>query len=350
MDDFLSESVPKSEPTIPIVLAPGESDPRLKQLSYSSNLTKHECPRKFQLYKLNAEVRDPKEENVDETVTFGFGHAVGEGIQSLTAGASLETVMFQTFLKWKGDIFYTDVKRNKSLWLAIFAIQKFQYLRASGFLENYELVYHNSRPAVELGFRIHLPKGYKYRGFVDLVLRNTKTGEVVVLEIKTSSGNVIHNSYKNSAQAIGYSIVLDWLFPELSSYQVLYLVYKTKEYEYEPVLYTKTYLQRALWIQELLLEVETQELYEKVGVYPMFGESCISKFYRECEYLHICTLPTERITKPLTQKILDTLAEEKYDVEVSIEDLITAQLKKEQEIIEVSTKPVYIQGNDDVIV
>lgn len=350
MDDFLSNPVTPVKQEVRVILPDGETDPRLKQLSYSTNLKKHECPRKFQLYKLSAEVGELKAENVDESVTFGFGHAVGEGIQGLLAGTSLDLVIFQTFLKWQGDIFYTDTKRNKSLWLAIFAIQKFKHLCDSGFLSDYELVYHNNRPAVELGFRIHLPKGYKYRGYVDVVLRNTKTGEVLVLEIKTSSGSVIHNSYKNSAQAIGYSVVLDWLFPELSSYQVLYLVYKTKEYEYEPVPYTKTYLQRALWIQELLLEVEVQEVYEKVGVYPMHGESCISKFYKECEYLNICTLSTERIAKPLTQEILDKLNAESYDVEVDIQDLISAQLKKEEEILNASTSSVYVQGKDDVTV
>jgi len=301
-------------------------DIRLQQLSYSSRLVLHECPRKFQIQKLNTELEARRDDD-DTQLTFQFGHTVGEGIQLLLSGKSLAETIWISFIKWKQDILADDVKRKKSFALAIIALQKFDALQKAGFLKEYELVYYLWKPAVELSFRIHLPGGFKYRGFVDVVLRNKETGEVLVLEIKTSSGAVIASSYKNSAQAIGYSIILDFLFPKLSSYKVLYLVYKTKELEYEPILYTKSYLQRALWIEELLLEIEQIELYEKRGVFPMHGESCVGKFYKECKYLGICTMSTERLTSPISTMGLAALEAEKYDAEISLMDLIKTQLE-----------------------
>lgn len=153
----------------------------------------------------------------------------------------------------------------------------------------------------------------------------------MVLEVKTTSANLNAAIYKNSAQAIGYSIVLDHLFPSLSAYKVLYLVYKTKSMEFEQLEFHKSYLQRALWIQELLLEKQKLQLYQEVGVYPMHGESCYD-YYRECEYLNICTLSTSALAEPLTwagaKKILKE-NKQKYQVKVTIQELIAAQLAKE---------------------
>jgi hypothetical protein len=114
-------------------------------------------------------------------------------------------------------------------------------------------VHYEGKPACELSFAIYLPDGFIYRGFVDAVLRNRKTGAVRVLECKTHSGTTINPAtYKNSAQAIGYSIVLDAIFPELSSYDVLYHAYSSKREEYEMIPFEKSYYARALWIRELL--------------------------------------------------------------------------------------------------
>lgn len=269
------------------------------------------------------------------------------------SGKSIQEVIWTSFIKWKQDLFADDVKRKKSFTLAIIALQKFSALCSAGFLKDYELVYYKGKPAIELGFRIHIPGGFKYRGFVDVVLRHKQSGEVLVLEIKTSSGSVIANSYKNSAQAIGYSVILDFLFPKLSSYKVLYLVYKTKELEYEPVSYNKSYLQRALWIQELLLDVEIIKLYERTGVFPMHGESCVGRYYKECKYLGTCTLSTSHITSELSEEYTKKLAEEVYDAEVSLEDLINTQLENTEGITDeselTSTEPVHITEAGDQI-
>lgn len=301
----------------------GTVDYRIRQLSYSSLLTLHTCPRKFQLYKLRSTHRT--EESQKSTVTFAFGHVVGEGIQLLLAGATLSEVLWQMFQSWHTDLEARDEKLNKSFYSAVQAIKRFDSLRAAGFLQDYELVYYNGKPATELSFAIVFPDGFRLRGFVDAVLRHTQTGKVIVLELKTTGNSVVNPAtYKNSAQAIGYSIVLDHIFPDLSSYEVLYLVYQTKSGEYTQLPFTKTYLQRALWIKELLLDIETIKLYDAEGIYPMHGESCFD-FFRECEYLQTCTLSTEFLTKKMTEAEVDT---EEYQIVITLADLLNSQLGK----------------------
>jgi hypothetical protein len=304
-------------------------DIRLRNLSYSGLLVKHTCPRLFQLQKLNAEV-DTQEE-IEESITFAFGHVVGLGIQLHFEGRTIEQIIWQLFLFWKPHLFAANDKQVKSFWHAISAIQTFISLRSNGYLQDWELVYHDGKPAVELGFCINLPYGFRYRGFVDAVLRNKVSGKIMVLECKTSSAtNLNPASYKNSAQGIGYSIVLDNLFPSLSSYEVLYLVYLTKSYKYESLPFGKSYLQRALWIQELLLDVEELKRYEETGVYPMRGENCV-QYYRDCKYLQSCTLSTNLTTKPMTPEQLEEYnkKEEAYTIQVDIQDLIQSQINKE---------------------
>ena len=299
-------------------------DIRLRQLSYSSLLTLHSCPRRFQLDKLQSE---SAAEDPESSVTFAFGHLVGEGIQMCFEGFSLPEIQFRLFCNWKPDLLAENPKQNKSFYLALFAVEKFYIMYKSGYMSDYELVYWEGKPATELSFRITTPDGFKYRGFVDCVLRHKETGEILVLELKTtSSTNLNPATYKNSAQAIGYSVVLDVLFPELSSYQVLYLVYTTKNYEYNPLPFEKSYLQRALWIRELLLDIETIKLYEGAGVYPMRGESCYD-FYRECKYYGLCTLSTESLTEPYDP---ENAKVEEFQIELTLADLINSQLSKSE--------------------
>jgi hypothetical protein len=312
-----TEGVPFKEPGYD-----GTIDYRIRQLSYSSLLTLHNCPRKFELYKKRSTHRS--EESESSTITFAFGHVVGQGIQDVMEGRSRNEVMIRAFAMWKPELFQIDTKQMKSFWLALQAIQKFISLRQQGFLEDYELVMYNGKPATELSFAISFPDGFRLRGFVDGVLRHRESGKILVLECKTTSSKANPATYKNSAQAIGYSVVLDVLFPELSAYDVLYLVYQTKDECFVPMPFPKSYLQRALWIQELLLDIEMIKLYENAQVYPMHGESCYS-FFRECEYFQSCTLSTQYLTVPCTPAEEDKT---EYQINVTLADLLEAQFAK----------------------
>jgi hypothetical protein len=262
---------------------------------------------------------------MESSVTFSFGHIVGLGIQLALQGKTEEQILWELFLMWEPDLFAENPKQVKSFWHGVLAVQKFMRMQEQGFLSDYELVSYNDIPACELSFRITFPDGFKYRGFVDVVLRHKVTGEVLVLELKTTASSALNPAtYKNSAQAIGYSVVLDVLFPELSSYKVLYLVYTTKTYEYNQLPFDKSYLQRALWIRELLLDIETIKMYEEAGIYPMRGESCYD-FFKECFYYGICTLSTASLTSPLEE---GEEKREEFQINLTLQDLINSQLAK----------------------
>lgn len=304
-------------------------DPRIRKLSYSSLLKLHSCPRKFQLYKLGASESAAPE---TQSVTFAFGHTVGKGIQDVLEGKSLAQCLYEAFIEWEIDLTAENPKQKKSFWTALAAIVQFHSMRENGYLEGYELVYYQGKPSSELSFVLSLPDDFHYVGFIDAVLQHRDTHKVMVLENKTTSAYSVNPAqYKYSGQALGYSIVLDVLFPELSAYEVTYLVYQTKQQEFVQLQFEKSYYSRALWIRELLMDIDTIKMYEEAGIYPLHGESCF-QFGRECEFFQICTLSTERLIQKLTPEIEQACADEleTFTIKVTLDQLLQSQLKKQE--------------------
>jgi hypothetical protein len=318
----------------PIKAISGSIDKRIQFLSHSSVLTLHSCPRKFQLYRLRA-TRATQTET--EGVTFSFGQVVGEGIQCIFQELPMKEILFRMFCMWNGNnLWDRDEKRKKSFAEAVMGVRKFQALRDAGYLNDMELVYVPRNdgsgiedPACELGFAVDVFSGFSYRGFVDAVLRNRLTGEIIVLECKTTwSKETNPAQFKNSGQALGYSIVLDALFPGLSSYSVLYLVYSTATLEFTPLPFPKSFANRAEWIRSLVFDCEDVERYETIGYYPKRGESCYS-FFRECEYLNVCNLSTSHLVKPLAESEEEIeVAEARYTHRFNLVDIIDAQVNR----------------------
>ncbi len=314
----------------PIKAISGSIDPRISLLSYSSLLTLHSCPRKFQLYKLKSERASSDEA---QNVTFAFGHAVGEGIQLVFQGLPISEIMFRMFLIWDSKgLWDRDEKRKKSFAEAVSAVRKFHHLRKSGYLHEYELVYVDGRPACELGFAVNVFDGFVYRGFVDAVLRNTITGEIFVLEVKTiSAKSPAPAQYKNSGQALGYSVVLDSIFPGLSSYSVLYFIYSSVEGDFTCMPFAKSFGQRAEWIRSLVFDVQDIQRYEEIGFYPKRGESCYT-FFRDCEYINHCHLSTAYLAKPMHESAEQIeVAEARYTHKFNLVDIIDAQVARNEQ-------------------
>lgn len=302
------------------------TDPRLKQLSHSSRTLLHKCPRKFQLYRLKSMSSDI--EDLEQGVTFAYGTAVGVGLQSVLENKTENEIFMDVFLAWdQADLLEENTRQKKSIWSALFATERFITLREQGYLSDYELVYWEGKPAVELSFRITAPGGYTYRGYVDAVLQHKVTEAILILEAKTTSGTPQSATYKNSGQALGYSVVLDKIFPDLSSYEVLYLVWSSKELGYTEFFFEKSLLMRALWLQELIIDCKHIDMYEEFQIYPMHGESCYD-FFRECDYLGLCTLSTEHLVKPFMESMQKAIAEEEYMFELDFSELVESQIQK----------------------
>lgn len=315
LDSPLDESL-----TIPVVqLEEGQPDPRFLRVSYSSNLDLHACPRYYQLSRLEA----AKHQDFSSNVTFAYGHAVGEGIQEFLIHRDLNKAIWTMFIHWEVGLFDENEAQRKSFFHAVAALMEFAGLCDTGLLEEYEVVWFNGKPAAELSFRITFPQS-TYRGYIDLVLRHKITGELLILELKTSSANYVnHYAYKNSAQAIGYSVILDKIAPGTTSYSVLYLVQLTKLERFETFEFPKTYHQRALWIKDRIWDeniiIGLIKFYGNYGIWPTHGESC-TRFGRACQYMDTCHLQTEHLMSPLRENQL--VEDKEYDFEFDVAELL----------------------------
>ena len=304
---------------------PAKIDPRIKQLSYSSLLTLHACPKKFQLQRLRYEGN--KESDLNQEITFSFGHVVGAAIQScLDLSKPTEQIILEAFLQWKLSIMDVDTRRKKSFFDCVHAIQSFRGMQYAGFLDGWDILQYENKPAMELSYSIELDHGFINRGFVDAVMVNHSTKEVRVIEIKTDGSAAINPArYKNSSQGVGYSTVLDTIYPGTSSYEVLYLVYSTVKREWNVFPFTKSNLNRAIWLRQLKYDMDHIIEYEANAVYPMHGESC-TMFGRDCPFLQVCSLDPGRLAVPYNEELHMDRTE--YQIRLKFDELIDAQLEK----------------------
>lgn len=330
LDELFGDVVEEIKQSPIVVLKDGEVDPRFKKMSYSSGLLFNGCERKFQIQKLNPRERD--DSKIDESIpweqrlTFGFGHAVGLAVQDLLEGRSKNEVIFRMYCNWKEDLFAENEKQKKTFFHALNAVSQFMSMREDGFLDEYELVYYDGKPASELSFRITLPNGFRERGFVDIVLRNTTTGQFAIFEIKTDSGMYLQpGKYKNSAQATGYSVVLDKIEPGQTDYTVYYLVYMTRQEKWECFEFPKTHVMRAAWLEDRMEDFDRIErlVYRRgnTGLWPMRGNHCMN-YNRACEYLGTCHLNIETMSQPLRERDLVDDEAGKYTFELTLEELL----------------------------
>jgi len=323
-DEFLNVVIPTAPAKEPYVKVPGELDYRLKQLSYSSSNLLHACPRKYQLYKLRA---GRTEDSTIESITFAYGHAVGLGTQLIfTDKYDLKEIFWQVYTKYPLDILLEDERAKKSFFSALACLMKLYHARKAGFLKDWVILEWQGKPAIEFSFCINLPNGFRYRGHVDAVLINRVNGKIGVLERKTTKNRTeAPEKYKNSAQAIGYSIVLDHLFPDLSSYDVLYLCYSSTTMEEFPFFFPKSFLQRAHWIQDVIFDCDLVTKYDEAQFYPQRGESCYD-YYRPCQYYQTCGMDIGYLATKYNPETDEDKVD--YQINVSMHDLIEAQLRK----------------------
>jgi hypothetical protein len=253
----------------------------------------------------------------------------------LLLGTPRRKIVFDIFLMWKRDIINVsdaEERKRKTLWHVYHALELFERNFKDAVLAEYAVAVFNNVPACELGFRIKIGSGFYYRGFVDVVLIHKKTRELFVLEVKTTADKwVLPAKYQNSDQALGYSLVCDFIAqkdPNIkgSSFKILYLVYKTIIKEYEQFTFSKSHSMRAHWIKQMLIEVDTVNIYDKEQLWPMHGDAC-SSFGRACEFLNICTLSDEVIITGANPKIKKE-EDADFHFNISLLELIEAQLQR----------------------
>ena len=265
-------------------------------MSYSTSTTLHLCPRKFLLEKLTAQDSSDETDNID----FLYGHAVGAGVQNYAHTRDIRAAVWDSFISWRGDLDISFDKKKKSFYHALVGVMKFAG-EIGELLGDWELaVLSNRKPAIEIAFRLDLGNGYFFMGHIDGVLWNPTTKQFMVLELKTTGFNSISDAqYKNSAQALGYSLVVDMLAAimnaDASNYEVLYCVYKAGIMEWEAIPFIKSRQQRASWLFDLRLDCSILEMFREVNHFPMHGESCYN-FFRECEFFQTCDIKSQNLS------------------------------------------------------
>lgn len=291
-------------------------------LSYSSLLTFHECPKKWQLDKLGAA-------NARfSTVTFSFGHALGAGIQTLLCGRTEEDAIWEAFKQWDVGLYDEEIKTKKSFAYVVVGIQKFVPF-AQSILQDWEIAVFNDKPAVELSYKLDLMNGFFYRAHIDVVLKHRTEGKLMVVELKsTGFDNVMEATYGNSDQALSYAIALDKIAAGNTAYDVLYMVYKTKSQEYEPLSFSKSMLDKARWIKGVLLDCSHGQDYISDNFFPMRGESCVS-YYRPCQYYGMCDMSDKALlaSQSELEERVEKELEISYTFQFTLQDIIDQQLQ-----------------------
>lgn len=305
--------------------------PNLKLLSHSSRVLLHKCPRKYQLYKLLEKERE-------DTLDTAFGNAVGAGIQEYMHTGKASAAYIAAFRAWKLDLLEEDQKgKKKTFFHALIAVDKFMVQWNDGDLKDYELVYVDDKPAIELGFQIEFDDGFTDRGFLDALLRHRYSNELIVYEGKTTgSWQSSEAEYKNSSQHIGYSVVIDAVAAQIgsseqSSYKVLTNIYKSTAMEWNLLEFTKTYVARALWIRSILLDIKHILEFVEEDYFPMHGESC-NDFFKPCQYFDICQMSNKVLLggKKIEEIPAKVEAEDKYVFKLTLDQLIEAQLARHE--------------------
>lgn len=259
-------------------------------MSYSTQLELHKCPRKFQLTKLAASTYT----NFTDNIHFMFGHSVGAGIQNFALTADLDSAIWDAFISWNGDLLLAEPLKGKSISHAIAAVMKFAeiwpVLAGSWVVATMP----NDKPAIEVSFALDCEDGNFYLGHIDVVLWNPNTKEFKILEIKTTGATYINEAqYKNSAQALGYGLIIDNIARQMGlkvfDYTVIYLVYKCKSGEYEVMQFTKSKRGRAAWLLQLKMDFALISYYQQSSYFPLHGESCYDMM-SPCRHFGTCDI------------------------------------------------------------
>jgi hypothetical protein len=291
---------------------------KLKRLSPSSVVSLHTCPRKYQLQKLWPDLER------DSSVHTDYGNMFHAGIQTYFATNNKELALLTAATEWKYNM--DDFDKEKSFYHCWAAITQFIDNLPYSELADFDLAYVDGKPATEVGFRIDLGNGFYYRGFIDLILKHKQTGNLLVVDLKTSGAKYsLPAKYQNSSQNLAYSAVLDTKFPGLQNFNVMYFEYLTSVNKFIPHTFFIDCMTRATFIRDLLLTMDIMNIYDQHEDWPMHGESCAGYGTKACRFIDTCSMPISLMLGPAVHS--EPEDEEPYDIETTLQAMIDSQLE-----------------------
>lgn len=292
----------------------------IRQISYSSLGDFNSCERYYILRKATLA---PESESID----LCFGKAVGTGVQTLWLTGSLDQAKMAIFTSWTCDFHEEKPTTKKSLAHALQALTLYHpyYLLLS---KDWELATINGVPCVEFSLKIEMPDGFLYRAYADLVLKHKTEKELIVQEVKTDGGSLRHEAkYENSDQGTSYSLTIDQIDPEASSFYVNYPVYYSKMMDWEFYQFSKTLVNKARWLRTSLIDIKRIKECEDTNYWPMRGANCMH-FGRVCKFFGTCSLSDQALfasDNSLAEKVAQEEAKE-YSFVVPLEKIVEGYL------------------------
>lgn len=297
------------------------------RLSHSALETLLTCERMFQLDRL-LEGAPPKQD-YPSTV---FGKAFGAGAATYLLTQDIEQSLYEG---WKAYFpILEDDKRTEEILLNLLLIT---FPKLDDLLQDWELAFFQDKPAVELSFRLNglgkdgSPNNLYFVGYADVVLKNRWTGKYAILENKTTGLDLLDLDplYKNSGQALGYSIILDRITgEEHSEYGVIYLIGQLKSRSgggFQPIVhvkeYHKTLQDRLNWFISLGMDAARLEQMLEFSVFPMRGGNCI-QYMRPCKHFGTCGMQVLDRYKVIEEDTIE------YQFVYDLQELITNHLER----------------------
>lgn len=298
-------------------------------VSYSMLQNLHECPRKYQLRRMQAEANTLERR---ESPTFAFGHAVGAGVAVFDQTQDRRQAIWAAFLAWDIDLFADEENRHgkrtgKSFHDAIWAIYEWEnFYQNETDLADYEVIH------VEANLVVDFNNGWYYVGHVDELLRNKYTGRLRVKENKTTALlNVDPAMYSNSDQALSYAIIVDMLGE--ADYDVMYTVYSAGQQKWLQFDFVKNASKKAEWLQDQLLVHQQLEGYQEVNFFPKRGSACMN-FGRRCEYYENCDFSSQKMfgkrfdELPTVETVAEIHAIEHVDFSTTLDEIVQRQKER----------------------
>ncbi len=299
------------------------------RLSFSSFNLLHSCARKFHLLK-NKDLSEYElaKENRENNVHLDFGTTVGLGIQSYILSQDLEASIFGALRVYN---FAAETPAKNSL-SVVSSIEAFAEEWPA---DEWEIVTYKGRPAAELSFKLILDRELDdyYCGYIDVVIRHKTEKTAVIVEVKTTGSKLddLKPLYSNSAQGIGYSIILDAIEDEAiegidASWTVLYIAIQFKAQNIIPKIhllpFPKQSKDRLEWLLNTRISYEHLIGYLDLDYWPKHGGSCLA-FNRSCPLFGLCDL--EDIAQTEEGKITK---EEHWDLTFYLDELTDKELNR----------------------
>lgn len=306
----------------------------INMYSFSTSGALVACPRKLALNKLEQAASYERNaapfSTLDGNMDFAFGKAFETGVQGYFLGKSESEIFFDTFMSWDLPLFQLHPKEHHKTFTDVWImLERFKWIFNEHF-KDWELAYFNGKPAIELAFLIELGNGYYYAGHADVIMVHKIDRTYRVLEIKTTNRKWIHPAmYKNSDQAVGYSVVLDSIAKDLettATFEVFYLICMSEMQKFEILPFTKSRSNRAAWLNTILLDTHTIDLYRKTGIFPKRGASCFD-YMKPCQYFDTCDMSFDNF-KPDGEFALlsaEEIEQHSFDFRFHLKDIIETQ-------------------------